>query len=220
MRTSQPTAFTVIELALAMAITALVGLSVAAATMVISSTQEDAEQYQEYVQSARSSNLRVQTGLRKACLITSCTPTTIVYWASDANGNEQINVSELVRLSYSHISKEFRETQVDFSNLADLTKAVMNSTVSLSTAMDDAAVRDLMTVTYKPYLQDRLLSSSVRSAEFRTDKAAPMAALVHLRLDVGDQSQAIVVQSAVALRSPQTPRVGITENVYVLMGGI
>lgn len=219
MKTSQPTAFTVVELALAMAITALVGLSVAAATMVISSTQEEAEQYQDYLQSARGSSLRVQSGLRKACLVTSCTPSSLVYWAGDANGDGCINVSELVRLSYNTIYKEFREWQVDYSNLAEATRALMDSRVSLSTAMDDAAVRDLMNVTYKAYLQDRLLSSSVRSAEFRTDKAAPMATLVHVRLDVGDQAQAITVQSAVALRSPQTTRVGILDSVYVLVGG-
>lgn len=218
MRTSQRAAFTVIELAIAMAITALVGLSVAAASMVISAAHEDAEQYQEYVQSARSTNLRIQSALRKASLITSCTPTTLVYWTGDANANGQINVSELVRLSYDHINKEFREWQVDLSNLNAVASAILDATVSLATAMDDAAVRELMTVTYKPYLQDRLLSSSVRSTEFSTDKAAPLTGLVRVRMDVGDQAQAIVVQSAVSLRSPAVPRVGIVDKLYVLVG--
>jgi len=218
MRTSRRAAFTVIELTLAMGITALVGLSVAAATMVISAAREDVEQYQEYVQSARSTSLRVQSALRKASLITSCTPTTLVYWMGDANGNGQINASELVRLSYDHVKKEVREWQVDLGNLNAVTAAILDATVSLATAMDDAAVRELMTATYRPYLQDRLLSSSVRSVEFSTDKGAPLTGLVHVRLDVGDQAQAIVVQSAVSLRSSATPRVGIVDSVYVLVG--
>ncbi len=218
MRTSQRAAFTVIELAITMAITALVGLSVAAATMVISAAREDAEQYQEYVQSARSTSLRVQSALRKASLITSCTPTTLVYWTGDANGNGQINVTELVRLSYDHINKEFREWQVDLSNLNAASSALLDGTVSLATAMDDAAVRELMSVTYKPYLQDRLLSSSVRSTEFSTDKAAPLTDLVRVRMDVGDQAQAIVVQPTISLRSPATSRIGVVGGVYVLVG--
>jgi len=219
MNTKPMTGFTLIEVALAMAITALVGLSVAGATMVLSTTYQQGENYQDYVQSARSSSLRLQTLLRRAKLITSCTTTSIVFWAGDANSDSQINVSELVRVSYNTATKELHESQLDLSGLPPATAAVIDSVLPLSTAMDEGAVCTLLGVTYKNYCDDRLLANNVRSVEFRADYAPPSTHRVSLRLDVGDGEQNLVVQPAVTLRSPCTDRVGIANNQYVLVQG-
>ena len=136
-RRTKPKGFTLLEMTMAMAITAITGLSVAGATVALSRAHQDTEGFYQSLQTARSAMMRIQRSIQGAKLVTACTGTTLVLWANDTNGNGTIDADEVLLLVFDTASRQSPDSQQVFP---DAVKAALNVEVPLSTLTDAATV--------------------------------------------------------------------------------
>ena len=94
--TGIPTAFTLTELLMALAITAMIGMSVVTLSTALSSAHASTGSMAEAISSGRYAMRSIDADVRKAALVTAFGNGEMVVWTGDEYADKQINVSELV----------------------------------------------------------------------------------------------------------------------------
>lgn len=209
--------FTLAELVISVAITAVIGSAVAGLAMVLSAASEHGHDRYLSLQTARITMLRVQDMFRKAKLVTACNGTTMVLWAEDANGNGKINLTEVTLLGRNSSLEQVRTHRIVFpDHWSEETKASLDIELELEALTEVNAVLSLLEAS--PYDQITVLAGDVRALGISTKPAPPVTDLVGLTMTIGpSEQQAVTLRSAVHLRADVTDRVGITDDEYVLM---
>jgi prepilin-type N-terminal cleavage/methylation domain-containing protein len=200
-------AFTLVELMMAMAITAVIGVAVAGVAGALSTNYSQNMDYYNNVQSARSAMSYMRDSLRKAKLVTASSDDTIVLWL-DANNNGRINNSEI--RCWMVVSGELKELKIVYPSGME----ALDGTVALFPLTLVAAVPALLQANaYKTWTY---LAGNVTDFSVGVEPAAPLGRLVKLSLVCGDPGQAINLRTAVALRASSTALVSLTGGVYSL----
>ena len=105
--------FTLVEITLAMAVAAVVGLGVVSLTSAMFSAIDASNDSYGCVQTGRVLMLRLASVFRSAQLITDVSPdnASVMAWAGDTNGDRAINFSELMIIRWdSQTQQVVRET--------------------------------------------------------------------------------------------------------------
>ena len=210
--------FTLTELMLAIAITAMTGLAVAGASHAVLSAYGTSDDHYEQLQIARGAMHQSRLALRKARLVVNGTTTSLIYWAEDANNDGAINVSELAELAYNRADREIREYRVVIpDSLSQQQQDALNVAIALSSVTGSPGsasglIRD------SSYVVWRLVASDVRYVAFGAVPAAPLARTVTIRITVGTGETSLTLRSAVTLRADLTGEVGLSQGQYVLDG--
>ena len=212
-------AFTLVEMVMAMAITAVIATSVAMATMSLSTAQLDGDSYSQSIQASRSVLMRVSANARKAGLITASGSDSVVFWAGDTNGNGLLNVSELTVIAYDAPSKEVREYVVAYPK--NLSQANINANnPSMTLAAVDTTAEAKAAILANTYKATRTLASGVTSFKITVDKpVTPISKMMTFEMTIPSTGHSLTLRSAAVLRSPQVQDVGLVSGVYVLSIG-
>ncbi len=211
-------AFTLAELVLAIAITSVVGLSVATVASALANAHRHTDTMKESIQSGRSAMIHVGSMVRKAKLLVAKSTDALAIWTGDANGDAAINVDELVLIRYVPEARTVESEQVVFPGTMphDIVVA-LNETKSLVEVDTAGEVSDAInSATLAEYRSGRVLASDVRSFSIQVDVDPPYARLVLIRITVGPPDQQIALTSSVRLRADAVDNVVTYEGVPVL----
>lgn len=210
-------AFTLMELIMALSIMSLIGLAVAGASMVLSTSYTRSQEQYQNIQIARSVMRRLHAQIRTARLVTACRDDTIVLWANDKNGNGKINITEIVLVRFDSGAGEVREYRIVFpSEWTQEKKNLFNVVVSLDSVstVDEAWETIASFGTYRVMLP---LATDVSGFQLSASAAAPLATYVGVSVTVGQGKHSAMLRSAASLRKDETARVGTAGEDWVLM---
>jgi len=208
-------AFTLMELTLAMVITTIIGLSVAAATMVLSRAYANGENYADCVQNGRIAMQRIRRTVVRAKLVLQADNNNLMVWRQDANGDGQINLSEITQFYVDAAARQLKMRQVVFpSSLSDVMRGVLDAPVPLQTALTSTSFFG----NYGgAYTQDSPLAEDVDYLHVTTDEDPPYALFVQLEGRFVGGTQQLTLNNAAALRADRTAYVGSSDDGYVLL---
>jgi len=208
-------AFTLIEMTMAIAITAVTGLSIAGAAITFSSAQEYSREFYGNIQTARTAMMRIQRLVRSCLLVTSLDGTSMILWANDANEDGRINPSETVCLEWDYETGEIRLLRIAYP-------AGMSSEMLLALDMEKPletfanrhqAESEIFSSTY---VATTVLATDVTSFSVTAKPSAPLARLVRIQMTVGSGTRAVTLRSAANTRADRTAWVGIADGNFVL----
>ncbi len=211
--------FTLAELAVSVAITAMIGSAVMGLTMTLSTANEHAQDRYLSLQTARMTMFRLQNKIHKAKLVTAAGYRTIVLWAEDSNSNDRINISEIEMIEFAPGRKEIRSTMIVFpKEWSEETKASLDTEVELDAVTQVGAAKWVFYSSYAS-VYERTITLADDVAEFHVyaQPEAPMAELVRLSIRVGSSERGVTLESAAHLRAQVTDLVGMAEDKYLLM---
>jgi type II secretory pathway pseudopilin PulG len=194
--------FTILELTIAITITAITALSVAAATVALSKAHEDTEGFYQSLYTARSAMVRIQRIIYRAKLVTASNGTTVMLWADDVNDDGKINAEEILMLAYDATAREVSTSQQVFpAGLRD----ALNVEVPLATLTSLSTAVPL--VDGSGYKQTTVLASDVSAFLAIALPSPPLSKLVNLRLSVGSGKNLVTLRSAATARGGRTSKV-------------
>ncbi len=210
--------FTLAETVMSITMTALVGLSVAAASVALSSATSDGDDYFDCIQGGRNAMRQLASEIAESRLIvtTDNSGTRLVLWAGDANDNGQINLTELRLIDYSAGSKTITEYQVVYpAAWSESLRNAYDPDLSLSVAAS-ASVTERWLVE-NSYVQSRTIGTGVESLTFTLPSDGPASRLVRIRMTVQTGDSDLTLQESAALRAPATGYVSQSDGgAYVL----
>lgn len=207
-------AFTLLEMTLAMTITAITGLSVAGATMALCRAHQNTEGFYQSLQTTRSAMLRIQRTIQNSKLVTANTGTTLVLWVDDTNGNRTIDADEVLLLVFDTAAREVRMLRKVFPPAAH---DALNVDVPLSTLISASTVLSGMVAS--AYTQTTVLASDAVDFFASASPAPPMATRVDFRLSVGSGKDLVTLRSSASTRGGLTAKVTVVHGSYVLLPG-
>ena len=205
--------FTLVEMAMAMAITAITALSVAGATIALSKAHQDTEGFYQSLQTARGAMMRIQRSIQGAKLITACTGPTLVLWAEDTDNSKRINADEIAMLVFDSTTREVRMYRLSFPAAVHDS---LNVEVPLDTLVDTTSAA--AQVISSAYAETIVLASDTGDFFATPSPAPPMTTRVGLRLSIGTGTNAITLRSAASTRGAKTAMVAVVGGDYVLVG--
>jgi len=208
-------AFTLMELTLAIAITATIGVAVAGVAMTISSVHAYSQQCYESTQTGRTAMLRICSAVRKARLVTAVSAGGLALWMGDADGDGNINDDEIIVISYDSSSRQIVQTSVSYPATLDAaTRNAINASHPLADLTSVAG--SLSAIGANRYKAVRPLADDVGNFSVSTAPSAPLATLARLEMTVGADRTAFTLRNAARLRTDQTADVGVVDDQYVL----
>lgn len=188
--------FTLVELMMAMAITAVVATSVAAVSLAMSSSYAHTQDYFQNVQSGRTAMSRLQDTLRRSKLVTSASGSSLVVWAGDFNGDGLINKGELVTWVLEN------GNLVEHQNEYDGASGVLDINQALSAATNITSPGQLRWL--DSHDQPKVLAENVTRFVVLPNTPAPRTTMVNIELTVGEGNGAVTLKSAASLRADAT----------------
>lgn len=202
--------FTVVEMVMAMAITAIVGLAVAGVSMTLSTGYAQSEDHYQAIQSSRASLMKIQSIVREAKLILASTNTAAAFWAADLNGDGKLNRKELVLVTYDSSTRELRQVTLKSGTLSGSDDVLALSDVATVASVASRLAQD-------PWYESQLLATDVRSFIVSVSPDAPKATSLNISFTVGSDAQSITLRSTVVLRADKTANVGTSKGQWVLI---
>lgn len=198
--TNRQLGFTLVELVIAMVITAVIGLSVVIASSALSAAQASTDCLSENVQAGRVSMRTLESDIRRARLVlSSATPTALMLWKGDSNGDKVIDLDEIVLLEW--VSDQHLVQEVTVTGMP----GGLNTPYTLAQAVNFAQVRQtMMSSTYGNYRQTRTLAENVGSLSLVISPAPPSSKTVLARMQIGPADQRITLTNTINLRADST----------------
>lgn len=221
-------AMTLVELVLAISLTAVIGLAVAGVAFGISHAQASTESLTDSIQSGRTGIMRVDAQVRKARLVLATDSNTLSLWMGDLNGDLKLNLDEIVQVTFSNtgtntnaVASAPRGTlqlrQLNFAGVSDGTKAALNVPKTLSDLSTTGKINALLNqTTYSSYLVTTTVATNVQSLSVVPDLAAPFARRVLLQVKLGGGDQQINLTDSAMMRADATGNVSLVASVPVL----
>lgn len=197
--------FTLVETVMSITITAMVGLTVAGASVALSSAVSDSDDYFECIQGGRNAMRQLCAEVEKSRLVVVAdnNGNRLVLWAGDANKNGQIDLTELRAVDYNPSTKTVKGYAVVYpSNWSDSLREAYDPDLSLAVAALPAVLDQW--VVGNSYVQARTLATGVENLTFTLPSAGPASRLVRIRMSVQTGDREMTLQEAVALRAPAT----------------
>lgn len=203
---------------MAMAITAVVGLTVVTVTFALSNAQAHGGVRSDAIQSARAGMVRIEAVLRKCKLVTRGDGGSMVCWMGDRNDDGAINLDEIIVIRHLSESRLVELRQVSFPDaLAPDIVTALNESRTLVEAADIAGVCSLMDqAIYDSYLVTAVLATEVEDLQVVPDAASPFSRLVLLRLTAGSPGRQITLTNSAVVRAPAVDSIKMVEGVPVL----
>ena len=192
-------AFTLAELVLAAAVTSVIGLAATGMAMALSQSWAHSQEYGQSLQSGRVLMLRLRRGVQRAKLVVCARDGDPVLWARDANGDGEINRSEIVVYRHVPADRELRRSWVQFPDEASPeVRACLDKAVALEDlATCDRVMRELDETGYRA---EAVEGSDVQVFQAAASPACPWSKRVSFRLATGGR-QPVELYSGAALRA-------------------
>lgn len=206
--------FTLAELVVSIAITAVIGSAVVGLATALSMASEHGRDRYLSLQTARMTMRRIQDTIRKAKLVTAASSSSLVLWAEDSNGDGRINLTEIVLLRLVPGTGEIRTWRIVFpERWPKHVTTILDTEVKL----EDLTSIDEGMWMYDPLVEVTVLAGDVTDFNVRVSPAPPMTELVGLSITAGRGRHAVTLRTAAHPRQAATDLVGIADSKYMLM---
>lgn len=189
-----------IEMLMAISVMAIIGMSVAAASMAMTNAYDSGQEYYECLQTGRITALRLEQTLRKALLVTDVADEAVWIWREDTDGDGQINLSEVSMIGRDSRTNELVEYYIEFPGYASDLDDVINP--SQATADYTAASRG----SYPAWTIITVLAENVSAFAVSVAPDAPTTTTIGITLTVAQGGREMTIRSAVNLRADWTNR--------------
>jgi len=210
-------ALTVLELVIAMSITALIGLSVAGVFKVLSTAQADSSSTYQAAQGGRAAITRIAGYLQKARLITAIGPRRLLWWQRDDNGDGRINLTELMLLHYDDATDTLYTRRVELpDDMDEQTRMALDYRVPLMWALTDTGMNMILDSVWR---RETVEAEDVTAVEISLLPDCPDTRVVKLQLTLGSGENSLVLRSAASLRIDRTGDVAVVDGRYILVDG-
>jgi Tfp pilus assembly protein FimT len=203
-------ALTVPELVLAMAITSLIGLSIAGATMALSGACAHIDQSYENSQAANLALGRVHRIVRQSRLITACDDSSMILWRCDENEDGVINISELELVEYDAAGRLLLSRSISLSNLSEPVRQAMDAEKSLQWSTDASNVR--RAIDSSVYRSAQALAENVTAFRVSVSPQCPLARTANFEIVVGEGDYQARAFNASTLRASRTADISTDDD--------
>lgn len=186
---------------MAMSVMAILGMSVAGASMAMTNAYDSGQEYYECIQTGRIAALRLERMLRKALLVTDAKDEALWIWREDTDGNEQINLSEVSLITLARGSGQLVEYRLEFPENSPLDVALNPS----------EAMADYITASieyYPAFTITTVLAENVTQFDVSVAPDVPTTTTVGITMTVSQSDRKMTLRSAVNLRADWTNRLG------------
>lgn len=206
------------ELVLAICVMSIVALAVATVASALSNAYHLTDTMSESIQSGRSAMMSVASMVRKAKLVLANGGNALAIWTGDANGDNHINVDELVLIQHLEDEGIVESVQVRFpSAMSQDIVTALNEQRELIEVDTCEEVQDAMgSAILADYRSTRVLATDVGSFQVATDTPAPHSRLVLIRITVGPPDQRITLTNSIRLRADAVNDVVMYDGIPVL----
>ncbi len=206
-------AFTLLEVMLAIAVIAVMGLSIAGVSMALSTAYENSQDQYQCTQAGRIVMLRLEQTFRQAHLITDAAGSSVILW-SDANADGDINISELTALMWSSRSQTLMRYRIQFpESWSEYRKALYDTKLPLSVATFKNMARSPY---FRLYREETLLAEQVENFAIGLSPAVPLTTAASIEMTITKDQGSLALRSGASLRADQTHRVQPSGGGYVL----
>jgi prepilin-type N-terminal cleavage/methylation domain-containing protein len=192
--------FTLIEVILALTITAAACTVTAMLLNAVANTWHTNDGISDAVNSARNGLLRVRSYIEQARFLGICDGTSLLLWSKDLDGDNQPDYCEMILIRYKSAAQKIELVDIYFppstpqsdidARKTDLTMANFTSTNSVITTMST-----------DPYARVRTLAENVGQFSLTLDKASPFARYATLSMKITRQGISQYFQTVITPRS-------------------
>ena len=208
---------TLVELVIGMAITAMVGLSVAGVSSVLAGSYSQGEEYYRSVQSARIAMLRLQSEVRKAHLLTEVSTRQMMLWHEPVGGDGLINPSELTLITYHPDEDNITQYRVVYPDWLDPSlRDLLDSPIDLQGLLNQPSFWAEV-IRLNTYAQSTVLASGITDFSLSGATSAPTTRLVTTHVTAGAGARAVHLRGSVATRADRTGYLVFANGEYVLV---
>ncbi len=208
--------FTLAELILGLATTAMVGLSLAGVTAALSDAYDDADTDYSHLQTARAAMARSQSEFRKARLVMGQSEGELLLWSHDDNNNGQINLDEVQLIRWDPREGVIRRHRVVLpSNLSAFMKTLFNLEVSLDVLVRQPALAADAILAHQ-WQEETVIAEGVTGFEIVPYPAPPETRLVKIQVHTGAGEAAVALRSVIRLRGDCTSWVRFEDGEWDL----
>ncbi len=209
-------AWTVIEMVLAMSITAVIALTIASVTLGLSASNATTRNSQQANRIATCAARRIQAALRKAKLITCAEDDYLAYWVEDTNGDGKINLAEVAAIKYNSDNEKIKHIRPTLDHITDeTTKKALNVKINLDSIKNSSSTEQVLT--NSPKLNETLLADNVTDFSFSATPDVPMTKLVTMYMEIQVGNYSMRLTSSSAIRADKIGQVGYSEEKYILI---
>ena len=201
---------------MSLVVMSIISMAVVSLTMALTTAQEYSEDFYRNIQIARNSLRRIERHINKAKLITAGNSNTLVYWLNDANGNGDIELTEM-RLITTDIAtgkvvmyrpvlppawpQEWKDIWEDYM------------TVPIATSLPTA----LGWLTNPWWTVQEVLATEVTSLKFTASPAIPVAEVLQIEVTVGEGPGAVELRSSASMRANKIADLYMDSDKYYLV---
>ena len=202
-------AFTLVELMMGMAVTALVGLAAAGVSRTLGDSYVQSQHYYESIQCTRIGMMRLASEIRQAKLVTELGSAQLMLWQEPAGGDGGINLSELTLITYDPNADTINKYQVVFpTSWPAWLRQLMDSQVSLASLVSNPSYWASQIKT-SSYVQTKALAGSITAVQYSSTQAgAPYTTLLTIQITAGSGGSGVTLRNSVKLRADRTSNVG------------
>jgi len=206
---------TLTEVVLALAITSIVGASIAGVSIAISTACEHGRDFYESNSTGRAALFRLTKTIRNARLVTDAGSGYLIVWDADHNGDGKINQDELSLIDYNFEEKTITREQVVLPEDATAeTRATWAGRVNLDDA--DSRLGVLTPIEFNAYYAPVVIAENVHEFVVSTSPAPPMTNCVDLKVTVGSGDGAVTLRTAATLRADSRDTVMEADGTYFI----
>lgn len=190
--------FTLVELLLGVALSAIVLAAAAALAFAVSAAWHKSENVNEVVGHVRGGVLRLSDRIRGARAVGYTDAACMLIWRDDANDDEKISQSELTL--FRREGGLLVEGQLLFpAGITQAERVANDAAVSASQFVTAAAVQQLAA---NKYYRSGTIADYVQDLSWVTDAPPPATALVQVRLLLSKDGLSQMLHSGMAVRAP------------------
>ncbi|MDP6544723.1 MAG: type II secretion system protein [Phycisphaerae bacterium] len=208
--------FTLAEMLMSMMVMSIVSLAVVSMTMALTTAQEYSEDFYRNIQIARNSLRRIERDVNKSKLITAGDSNTLVYWLDDANGNGDIELTEMRMVRSNPATGEvtrYRPVLPVFwpQEWKDIWENSM--TVQIATDLPTA----IAWLTHPQWAVQETLATDVTSLKFTASPAIPTSEVLQIEVTVGEGPGAVELRSSSSMRASKLADLYMDDGDYHLV---
>jgi len=209
--------FTLAEMLMSLVVMSIISLAVVSLTMALTTAQEYSADFYRNVQIARNSLRRLERDINRAKLITAGDANTLVYWLDDANGNGDIELTEMRMISTNIATGQVMFHHVEFPEFwPQEWKDTWDDSMTVQIATDLPTA--ISWLAHPQWGAPDVLATDVTSLKFSASPAAPIAETLQIELTVGEGPGAVELRSSASMRANKLADLYMNEGVYYLTG--
>ena len=203
-------AMTLIEVTIALTVTAMIGLVTASVMVALLNVQQTTDSYTQNVQSGRISLAKLQSAIRTSRVVTAGNGTKLTLWTHDDFDPGAMNVDELAVLKFIPEEGVVRVFAVGFADgLSQATRDALNVQVELDQVSSSSVAVSKIIATGSLITTD--IAADLSSLMFRYDASPPYTGVVSIDASFGDGEQVVKLSTSAALRAPAIEWVSIND---------